>query len=248
MAFHTVKLQEVRDIAEGTKMFCFEKPVGFTFQAGQYVAMRLRNLVAPDTKTGVRSLSMASAPCEDFLGFGMRQSESGFKKTLWAMDVGDTVEVTDAVGSFIIPEEATHPVVFLIGGIGITPVRSILLQAAHDQVENQKEKKAYTLFFCNRFHQDAPYREELGQITELDLKIVDTFSKEDREHKYEHEERGYITRELLEKHLTTPKECIYYLVGSPAFITAMEDILTELGLTKESWHTDPFTGLESKEK
>jgi ferredoxin-NADP reductase len=62
------------------------------------------------------------------------------------------------------------------------------------------------------------------------------------------DEHGYITQELLEKYLMEPKGKTYYLVGSPQFVEVMEKMLLELGITKESWHVDPFTGLTSAGK
>ncbi len=241
MAFHTITLKKIEDIAEGTKYFCFSKPENFQFTAGQYVAMRITTLVAPDVKNGVRSLSIASAPGEEHLGFGVRYSESGFKKTLWSLKPGDTVEVTDAVGFFTVPENESREIVFLIGGIGITPARSILKQATF---ENSQKK--YTLFFGNRTPKDAPFREELQDFTLPNYRLIDVISQCDGADPEDTcDEHGYIRQEILEKHLSAPQEAVYYLVGSPSFVGVMETMLDDLGVPKENRHTDPFTGLVS---
>ncbi len=241
MAFHTITLQKVEDIAEGTKYFSFSKPENFQFTAGQYVAMRISNLIAPDTKNGVRSLSIASAPGEETLGFGLRVSDSGFKKTLWSLKPGDTVEVTDAVGFFIVPETEDREIVFLIGGIGITPVRSILKQATLESSE-----KKYTLFFGNRYPKDAPFREELLSFVLPHFTLIEVMSKCDGEDPKDCcDEHGYIREEILKKYLSAPKECVYYLVGSPSFVEVMEKLLDGLGVPHQNRHIDPFTGLVS---
>lgn len=241
MAFHTITLEKVEDIAEGTKYLCFSKPAGFQFQAGQYVAMRITSLIAPDTKNGVRSLSLASAPGEAHLGFGLRKSESGFKQTLWAMKPGDTVEVTDAVGFFTVPENEEREIVFLTGGIGITPVRSILRQAVLDG-----SQKKYTLLFANRAPKDAPFAQELRELTLSQYSLVEIMSQCDSADEEDAcDEHGYIREELLKKYLTHPEECVYYLVGSPSFVEVMGTMLTDLGVPMESRHMDPFTGLFS---
>lgn len=241
MAFHTVTLQKVEDIAEGTKYFCFSKPENFQFTAGQYVAMRITNLVAPDVKNGVRSLSLSSAPGENHLGFAVRKSESGFKTTLWAMKPGDTVEVTDAVGFFTIAPTEDREIVFLIGGIGITPARSILKQATLEQSE-----KKYTLFFGNRTPADAPFRDELLSYKLPNFRMIEVMSQCDpADVNALCGEEGYIREDILKKYLPNPKECVYYLVGSPSFVEVMENMLDSLGVSKEQRHTDPFTGLVS---
>ena len=93
----TLTLQKVEDCANGTKTFVFDKPENFTFRAGQYVAFKIDNLIAPDYRAGVRSLSICSAPSEPFMAFTVRESESGFKKTLWAMEPGATVSITPPI-------------------------------------------------------------------------------------------------------------------------------------------------------
>lgn len=244
MAFHTVTLTKSETIATGTKMFWFTKPEGFTFQPGQYVAMRIQNLVAPDARAGVRSLSIASAPYEAELGFAVRESDTGFKQTLWAMQPGQTVEVTDAVGFFTVPATEEREVVFLIGGIGITPVRSILFEAVHN-----KDTRKYTLFYANRKPSDAPFLKELETLDLPGFTLENIISQCDGGN--EHiacDEHGYISQEVLEKHLMNPREKAYYLVGSPQFIIAMEAILSRIGLAKSDWHVDPFTGLASAGK
>lgn len=244
MAFHTVTLEKVEDVAEGTKIFWFSKPEGFTFIAGQYVAMRITSLVAPDTKNGVRSLSLASAPDEEYLGFAVRYSESGFKATLWAMNIGDTLEITDAVGFFTIPETETREIVFLIGGIGITPARSILKQA-----EIEKSQKKYTLFYANRTPKDAPFAEELRGFSVQNFRMIEVMSQCDGGDGNDTcDEHGYICEDILKKYLTNPQENVYYLVGSPSFVEVMEQLLEGFGVSKENWHTDPFTGLVSADK
>ena len=241
MAFHTVTLESVQDIADGTKFFCLTKPEGFQFSAGQYVAMRIPQLIAPDTKNGVRSLSIAAAPGETYLGFGLRKSESGFKQTLWSLKPGATVEVTDAVGAFVVPETEEREIVFLTGGIGITPVRSILKQAVLDG-----STKKYTLFFGNRSPKDAPFAEELNQLDLPNFRLIEVMSQCDSsDDKDVCDEHGYIREEVLKKYLTKPEECVYYLVGSPSFVEVMETMLNNFGVPKESRHMDPFTGLVS---
>ena len=128
----TLTLQKIQDCANGTKTFFFDKPENFTFRAGQYVALKLDNLVAPDNRAGVRSLSLCSAPSEDFIAFTVRESDSGFKKTLWAMQPGTTVSITPPIGKFVLDPADEREVVFLIGGVGITPVRSMLVEERND--------------------------------------------------------------------------------------------------------------------
>lgn len=239
MANFTLTLKEQRAVADGTELFVFDKPADFTFEAGQYVAMMLSNLVAPDTRAGVRSLSIASAPCESDLYFAMRKSDSGFKQTMWSFKSGDTVAATKAIGHFTLSHAADGlPIVFLVGGIGVTPVRSILKQAEHEGSERH-----FTVLYSNRFEKDAAFHEELQDIKLLNYRYVTTLSQETAPCADTNEERGYICETMLRKYVPDVTGVWYYLVGAPAFIEAMEKMLSEMGVAKERQVCDPFTGM-----
>ncbi len=239
MANYTLKLKEQRAVADGTELFVFDKPADFTFEAGQYVAMMLTNLVAPDTRAGVRSLSIASAPCEDSLYFAMRRSDSGFKQTMFALQPGNTVAVTKAIGHFTLAHAADGlPIVFLVGGIGVTPVRSLLKQAEHEGNE-----RSFTVLYSNRFEKDAAFHEELKGIKLANYRYVTTLSQETAPCSDGNEERGYICETMLRKYVPDVTGVWYYLVGAPAFIEAMEKMLSDMGVAKERQVCDPFTGM-----
>ncbi|MCW1888528.1 MAG: FAD-dependent oxidoreductase [Candidatus Moranbacteria bacterium] len=235
----TLTLEKVEDTATGTKTFYFNKPDNFQFRAGQYVALKVDQLVAPDTRAGVRSLSICAAPCESQLIFTMRQSESGFKQTFWAMEPGATVSVTPPIGKFVLEPGDTRTVVYLVGGVGITPVRSQLIEEAQAGSERH-----FVLFNANRKEEDAPHREELKSLKLAHFQYVDVFSQEERE-LLPGEVKGYINKELLEASMDNPKECVYYIVGSPSFLEAMENMLHSLEVPEDQWHKDPFTGMDS---
>jgi len=237
----TITLKEIRDVADGTRLFIFDKPEEYTFKAGQYVAMEVPKMedIETDKRGLIRSLSLSSAPCESELYFAMRHGDSSFKQTCWKLLPGSTVVITKAVGFFILPgEEDTRPRVFLAGGIGVTPVRSILKQAEHE-----KSERDFTFFYSNRFTKDAAFNEEIKNIKLAHLRFVTVLSKSEEPCAGENDERGYICEETLKKYIQDIPDCLYYIVGSPQFSEAVENVLTDLGVPKEQRHMDPFTGL-----
>lgn len=234
-----ITLKEVQDVADGTKNFVFEKPEGYTFQAGQYVALSVSEMVTEDAKGSTRSLSIASAPYEDNLQFAMRSGESGFKQTMWQLRPGDAVTITKPVGFFTLPnDEDMRPVVFLAGGIGITPVRSILKQAEHDD-----STRTFTLFYSNRFAKDASFDSELRALALPHLKYVQVLSQSSDVCDSANDERGYICAVMLRKYVPDIAGSLFYIVGAPQFSEAMESLLREMGVAKEQCKKDPFTGL-----
>jgi ferredoxin-NADP reductase len=62
MAIYKVKLKGRREIASGTMAFHFEKPVGFSYKAGQFGDLTLANPPESDAEGNTRGFSLASAP------------------------------------------------------------------------------------------------------------------------------------------------------------------------------------------
>lgn len=241
MQGYTLTLKEICDVADGTRLFVFEKPAGYAFKAGQYVAFEAPRTdgIEIDARGLARSLSIASAPCESDLCFAMRRGESSFKKICWQLRPGDTVTVTKAVGFFVLPpEDDRRPIVFFAGGIGITPVRSILKQAEHD-----RSTRDFTLFYANRFAKDAAFDEEMKNLSLAHFRRISVLSQSEDPCASENDERGYLCEPMLGKYLDDIAGCLYYIVGSPQFSDAMGRALADLGVAREQCRIDPFTGL-----
>ncbi len=244
MANYTLTFREKKTVADRTEMFIFDKPADFTFEAGQYVVIRLANLVAPDSRAGVRSFSISSAPFEEQLTFTMRQGISGFKQTMYALKPGDTIAANGPAGHFTLVNAAdSQPIVFLVGGIGVTPMRSILKQAEHEGSE-----RTFIALYSNRFQRDAAFHEELKDLKLKNLHCVTTFSQETLPCAGGNDERGYICEAMVRKYVADVAGAWFYLVGAPAFIEAMEKMLSEMGATKEHQVCDPFAGMVQDNK
>lgn len=243
MANFPLRFKNKVELADSTWAFHFEKPADFVFEAGQYVALVLPRLVAPDKRGPVRSLSIASAPCEEDLMFVVRLTDSGYKQTLMVLEPGEVAQATKPIGHFTLSHATDDKrIVFLAGGIGVTPIRSILVQSVHDSVN-----RPMSFFYSNRMIKDATFNDELKSLPLAHYHYVTTFSQETIPCAGTNEERGYICEDMLRKYLSNEDITMswYYLVGAPAFIEAMEKMLETMGVSKERFVNDPFTGMAS---
>jgi ferredoxin-NADP reductase len=145
--------------------------------------------------------------------------------------------IRSATGHFVLPEDQEREIVFLAGGIGITPVRSMLRQAAIE-----KRRNPFVLFYSNRRPEDAPFCKEVQNFSELNYRCIDTLTQNEGVCAWQ-EESGYICAEMLKKYLTEISHSLYYVVGATVFIGAMEKILAELDIPDANIKKDPFTGL-----
>ena len=142
-------------------------------------------------------------------------------------------------GSLTLHNAADTPAVYLTGGIGVTPARSIVLQAGHD-----KRPQKITLFYSNKTPADAAFLDELteAQKTNPNFKLVATMTHLDGADASWKGQRGLINEEMIQKsvpHLVGP---IYYLSGPPAMVEAMRRLLNKAGVDDDNIRSEEFAG------
>ena len=239
MPIYKTTLLRKEDIADGTMAFHFQKPGGFAFKAGQFGDFTLINPVETDAEGNTRGFSLASAPYEDTLMFATRMRDTAFKRTLKTMEVGTEVSLDAPFGSFTLHNNSRVPAVFLTGGIGVTPVRSIVLQAAHDKLPHK-----LFLFDSNRKPEDAAFLNALmgAEVENPNYTFVGTMTEMEKSGRKWNGETGYINKAMLEKHVDDLTLPIYYVAGPASMITAMRKTLNEAGVDDDNIRTEEFSG------
>ncbi|OGK17897.1 hypothetical protein A3B50_01745 [Candidatus Roizmanbacteria bacterium RIFCSPLOWO2_01_FULL_40_42] len=233
MAKHSVKLVAKKGVARETVTFHFEKPVGYTYEPGQFIELTLAQLEG-DEKETKHFFTLSSAPYESFLGVTTRIRPTQLKQALNMSKIGQEVIVTDAMGSFLLDETST-PCVFIAGGIGVTPFRSMILQQTHD--ESQKE---LVLFYSNRTREDTAYYDEFEQAKKdnLHFKFIPIMTKLD----HWTGEKKHISSEMLEKYLPDLNTPVFYSAGPPAMVKSIKELLLSLSIPQEHVKTEEFDG------
>jgi len=234
-----VQLQERRPETADVISFIFDlggQP--FEYRPGQYVSYQLDALSFPDPRGPARHFTISSSPTEKgIVRFTTRMRGSGFKETLRNAPLGYELSIGAPAGRFVMPEESEkRHHVFLAGGIGVTPYRSILRQAADTRTP------IHALIFCfNHSSADIVFRQELEEIAgEMpSLSVVHVLSAPEPGWRGE---QGRLDEALLRKYLPDPKQPLYWISGPPLMVQAYKDLLLKVGVTDKSMRTDSFTG------
>ena len=239
MAFYKVKLKDRQEIAYGTMAFYFEKPQGFTYKAGQFGDFTLADPPETDAEGNTRGFTLASAPYEDALMVATRVRDTAFKRTLKTMELGTEVTLDAPYGSFTLHGDASIPAVFLTGGIGITPVRSIVLQATRDKLRH-----SIVLFDSNRRPEDSSFLDELtgAQQENPNFTLVGTMTEMERSSQDWNGETGVITGAMLAKSVTDFNLPIFYISGPRGMVAAMRTLLESSGVKDDKIRTEEFSG------
>jgi ferredoxin-NADP reductase len=239
MSAHTVKLKNRREVAEGTMAFHLEKPANFTFKPGQFIELALIDPPETDGEGNVRPFSIASAPHEPDLMVTTRMRDTAFKRTLKTLPIGSTVAVEGPFGNLTLHNNAARPAVFLAGGIGITPFRSIIHFAAKEKLPHR-----LYLFYSNRRPEDAAFLEELQKIEKenRNYKFIGTMTEMGKSKQSWKGETGFMDGKMLAGAIPDLTAPIYYIAGPPAMVAAMQDMLVAAGVDSDNVRIEEFSG------
>ena len=229
MARHEVALTRREELAEGTMAFHFEKPAGFSFEAGQSASFALLDPPSEPNSTR-RTFSLAGAPLEPELMIATRMREgSHFKRALKALPLGAKVRLSGPLGNMTLHEDATRAGVFIAGGIGITPFRSMLLQAEHERLGHR-----LYLVYSNRRREHAAFLDELEALARRNERLRLLARMTDAE--------GMLEEEALKRFVDDAPSPVYYLAGPPAMVEAMKAILGRSGVGADDVRSEEFFG------
>src|SRR5262245_27922346 len=235
-----VKLVDRREVAESTLAFRFEKPVGFTFKAGQYLILTLIDPPETDAEGNVRTFSIASAPEEERLMVATRMRDTAFKRVAGRMPIGTEVRLEGPYGNLTLHPDAGRPAVFLAGGIGITPFRSLLVHAARARLPHR-----LVLFYANWRPEDAAFLDELQALQRDNPRytFIGTMTAMERSHRSWQGETGIFTPAMLGKVVAKDARPIYYVAGPPGMVSGVEGMLkNSMGVTADDIRTEKFAG------
>lgn len=213
------------------------------YKAGQYSVLDLGTMQDPEGPT--RSFTIASSPTEkDVIMITTRIRDTPFKQKLSRLEEGTAVKIMAPAGNFTLPQDYSVPLVFLSGGIGVTPFRSMIKYAADKQLPLK-----IAMFDSNRNQANILYKDEFDSCAKVNtnLRIIYTITKEEDNNLSSDwkGERGYIDAVMLAKYLTKYElvNSIFYICGPPAMLNAMQKLLSEeIGVPDERIRIEEFTG------
>ena len=233
------KLVSRHEVAERTTAFRFEKPCNWTFEAGQFLDMTLLEPSETDAEGSTRSFSIASAPHEDSLMVATRMRDTAFKRVLSTMPPGSAVKIEGPSGDLTLHQDVKRTAVFVAGGIGITPFRSILVGAAKEKLPQR-----ILLFYSNHRPEDAPFLEEPQALEKENpnYKLIASMTELGKSRQSWHGEAGPIDREMLSRYLKEAVSPIYYIAGPPEMVKGLHATIHETGVDDDDIRAEEFAG------
>lgn len=228
-------IKDRKEIAEGSLWVKFQLSKEIDFKPGQYFFITIFNPPYHDGKGSIRHFSFVNSPMKrGVVEMATRLTGSAFKKSLQEVPIGTEVDIDLIRGDFILPKETSKPLVFLAGGIGITPFMSMLRF-----LKEQKHSAKITLIYSNRDRASTAFLKELQDLASKSwFKLVLTMT-EDPKWKGE---KGRVDNKFLEKYVVDLKNSIFYVAGPSAMTEAVVSVLKELKVDSSRIKSENFTG------
>lgn len=214
-----------------TLWFYPEKPVPYI--AGQFTELHLPHSSA-DERGERRWFTLSSSPTEKLVSITTRMNNndgSSYKRALQTLQFGQELSLADPMGDFVLPKSPDIPLIFVAGGMGITPVRS-MVKYLHDRGETRDVQLLYAM----RYDDEAAFLPLFQSYPLAFSQLVSMPSKHYRG------KSGAITTEMLLELAAAKPDAYLYLSGPEPMVEKFYKELTAAGVPSERLVTDYFPG------
>ncbi|MFA6586252.1 MAG: oxidoreductase [Candidatus Paceibacterota bacterium] len=235
----TLTFKKAIEIAPNTGEFIFETNMPFSFKPGQYLEWTLGH-DRVDSRGNRRYFTIASSPTEKELLLGVKfyENRSSFKKKLAQMKKGDTIIASQLSGDFVMPKNEKKKLVFIAGGIGITPFRSMI-----KYLIDTKQTRDIVLIYANKTEADIVYKNILDIASRVfNLKVIYVISDLKDKAVLWNGRIGYVDEKMIREEVKDFEERTFYVSGPPSMVFSIEKAVKNLGLNSSNIKTDFFPG------
>lgn len=232
-------LQQKIQVGADQMDFIFHPSKKLSFIPGQYMEWTLQH-PHTDSRGNRRYFTIASSPSEDTIRLGVKfyPNGSSYKKAMQFLSSNTKLMGASLAGDFILPKDASQKLVFIAGGIGITPFRSII-----KYLIDTKQKRDIILMYSNKIPSEIMYQDVWGQAQQdLHIKTIYTLTDTTSIPQNWNGEVGRITPDMIKKEIPDYNSRIFYLSGPHAMVNAFETVLKSMGVSSSHIKIDFFPG------
>jgi ferredoxin-NADP reductase len=230
MEYH-VRVIEVFSLGNAAFSVRFERPPAFSFLPGQYIVVKTGTGISALTKP----LTISSSPSDDYLEVTKSSTGHPFAESLRTLTAGDEFVIRGPFGDFTFQGEYGR-VAFIAGGIGITPLWSMILNAAEVLYDTD-----ITLLYSAKTEADVLFHKRMTDIAEKNhhLSIVITLTAPTQGWKGH---TGRINRWMIEQEISGWQDRVFFTSGPPGLVNAILAILREMGVPDNHNRFEYFPG------
>ncbi len=221
--------------SQGVESFRFLPQEKRDFLPGQFLEVIFDERTR-ENKDLNKYLSMSCSPTKEYIEVTKKLSDSKFSQRLKNLKIGDEVLLKLPMGSCVFKDEYKK-IGFLIGGIGITPVISII-----EYIIDKKLDTDVYLFYSNRTDEEIAFKKELDEWRALNKNIKVFYTVTECEPKDKTCLFGFIDKRLLKEKACDITERVLFVYGPPQMVETMCNLSLDLECKKENIKTERFIG------
>lgn len=217
-----VKFIKSEKIAKDIVSFYFEPETKLRYIAGQYIELYLPHQNTDD-RGQKRWFTLSSAPDDEFLSITTKiiPERSSFKNTLAMLKNNDLVDMSQPMGDFILPKDNIIPIVFIGGGIGVTPYHSIIAD-----LKNKNEKRNISLIYYANSEAEIAFVDTFNYLDDKFYQFTDTF----------------LSAEQVINLVVDLVNSYFYISGPEPVVEQLQKDFLENNIPKNHIYTDFFPG------
>lgn len=233
-----LRIKAIFEETPGVKTFRLMEPnVGpfpFTFLPGQYATVTSEI----DGKKVRRSYTISSSPTQrDYIELTVKREQYGLESRHLhdRVDPGDLIEVAAPAGSFFFTGQEAEGIVLIAGGVGITPMMSVLRY-----LTDRAYPHDIFLLYGVRTPADIIFREELAHLARRHPNVHVTSIVAQPEDSDWRGAVGFMTPEFVSAAAPEIVRRRVHLCGPPAMMDAVRGVLQQLGVPDDQVKTEDF--------
>lgn len=234
----SLNLATKTQVSSDSVIFTFNKPENFKFIPGQYMEWTLPHKKA-DSRGNRRYFSISSSPTEKDIEMLVKfyNPSSSYKTTLYNMQNNDEIIASSLAGDFVLPKNLSKPLVFIAGGVGIAPFRSMIKYIVDNNLSTD-----IILIYVNRTVEDIAFGDIIENASRNGVKTFYALTDKKKIPQNWQGIVGHLDVETIHKVVPDYKSRMFYISGPQIMVQSCEKTLRHAGIKKGHIKTDFFPG------
>jgi ferredoxin-NADP reductase len=227
-----VTFDHSQDETPHIKTFWFRPEQPVRYVAGQFIELYLPHTA--DARGVKRWFTLSSSPTDPLLSITTKfavEHSSTFKQTLLNLAPGTELRMVEPMGDFVLPKDKTIPLVFVAGGIGITPMHSMLRW-----LEDTGERRRITVLYAVNQLEELIFEPVFGAAGTKLIPIVG------QPQSSWHGEMGRLSAERIIQLARPSGRSLIYISGPELMVEALVKDLSANGVDEKQLVGDYFPG------
>jgi ferredoxin-NADP reductase/Na+-translocating ferredoxin:NAD+ oxidoreductase RnfD subunit len=218
--------------------FIFKADQKLKYKPGQYMEWTLPH-THTDGRGNRRYFTLASSPTENEVRIGVKfyEKSSSYKNALINLKQDTHIVADQIAGNFTMPKDKNKKLVFIAGGIGVTPYRSMA-----KYLIDKKESRNIVFLYSARSLNDFAYTEIFKEAKNIGLRSIYFVTGEKINHSNEELRNQKITSNAIKADIPDFMDRQFYISGTQAMVSDIREDLLNIGVHRSHIKTDYFPG------